>query len=230
MAVKKYSAKKNKKLSKHFNSTEFKSHVGGRLTTDTIKIDTDFIKMLEKFFDYGIETVCIISGYRNKEADIGVGGNGSGAHTKGIAADIMCYKNGKALSGESIACLAQLIGFSGIGITGSTGCHVDIRNSKNYVNSHWWGDERNGENYIKDYFAYAGKTKAELFGEIEYYKEKCYLIEATEKAPIRIEPRTGAKLKKYYPKGKRARIFATKGNFGKVLSGWVYLPKTKKVK
>lgn len=228
MALKKYNTKKNLKLSKHFTSNEFRSHVSGELTTKEILIDNKLIEKLEKFFKYGITKVVILSGYRDKKADLLVGGYGYGAHTKGIAADIVCYKKGKALSGEQVACLAQLIGFSGIGITGSTGCHVDIRTTKNYVNGHWWGDERNGNNYIADYFDYCGISKAELFGELEYYKEKCYMIKAKKKSPIYYEA-DGKTIKKYYKKGKKARVFAEKNGRAKVLSGWISLQDINKI-
>ena len=89
-----YSYKKNKQLSKHFNSREFASIVSGRLYTDRILVDKNLITQLEKFFDYGIETVIVLSGYRNAAADRAVGGDGYGAHTKGLAADIVAYKNG----------------------------------------------------------------------------------------------------------------------------------------
>ena len=220
MAVKTYSTTKNVKLSKHFMSNEFMSHVSGMITTRTIKIDTNLIKKLEKFFNYGIDSVAILSGYRDSTADKKVGGNGSGAHTKGIAADIVCYRKGKAIPGKYIACLAQLIGFCGIGITGPTGCHVDIRTTKNYTNGHWWGDETNGNNYIKDFFKYSDITKAELFGYLEYYKEKCYMIKAKKKSAIYYTD-SASKIKKYYPKGKKARVWAEKNGRAKVLSGWI---------
>ena len=228
MAVKKYSTKKNVKLSKHFMSNEFRSHVDGELTTDVVLVDTNLIKKAEKFFKYGVDLLSILSGYRDKRCDLLVGGDGYGSHTKGIAFDGVCYHKGKALSGEQMACLAQLIGFSGIGITGTTGCHVDVRNNKNYKNYHWWGDERNGNNYIADYFDYCGISKAELFGELEYYKEKCYMIKAKKKSPIYYEA-DGKTIKKYYEKGKKARVFAEKNGRAKVLSGWISLQDVKKV-
>jgi hypothetical protein len=35
--------------------------------------------------------------------------------------------------------------------------HLDIRNGKNYVNAHWFGDERTGENYIATFSQYLPK-------------------------------------------------------------------------
>lgn len=54
--------KKNKKLSTHFYSNEFASDY-----SSTIKIDTDLITKLEKFFVYGITKIEITSGYRTPE-------------------------------------------------------------------------------------------------------------------------------------------------------------------
>ena len=227
MQVKTYKASKNVKISKHFMSNEFRSHVNGELTTTKILIHPQLVQMLECFFKY-VDVVVILSGYRDKKADMMVGGNGYGAHTLGLAADITCYKDGKALSGEQTACLAQLIGFSGIGITGSTGCHVDVRTSETYTNGHWWGDERNGNNYITDFFKYTGITKPKLYGDIKYYGEKCYTIKAKKKTAIYYDT-SGTKIKKYYSKGKKARIFAEKNGRGKVLSGWIKLADTTKV-
>lgn len=229
MAVKKYSYKKqgNKSLSKHFKVKEFVSNVNGKVRYDEIKVDSTLITKLEKMFNYGVDSIAITSGYRAPRDSIAVGGYSNDAHTRGIAADIICYKRGKALPVSYVACLAQIVGFSGIGIM-SGSVHVDVRNRKNYLNSHWWGDERNGENYIKDYFNYTHITRAELFGKLEYYKEECYVIKALKKTPIRYKPEANGKIKKYYAKGKVARIFAVVGKFGKVLSGWVYLPDTKK--
>lgn len=89
----------------------------------------------------GGRPVTITSGYRCSRHSVAVGGYANDAHTKGIAADISIA--GK--SPEDIAEAAELVGFSGIGLmTGAV--HVDVRNAKNYYNSHWFGDERTGEN------------------------------------------------------------------------------------
>ena len=131
-----------------------------------------------------------------------MGGSRDDAHTKGIAADIICYKNKKVLESEYVSCLAELIGFSGIGIISANSVHVDVRTTKNYKNGHWWGDERNGNNYISSFFHYNDLSKAELFGKLEYYKEKCYYIKATKKTAIYYEAKKG-KIKKYYEKGNK---------------------------
>lgn len=229
MNIKKYTHSKNVSVTKHFESREFASTVNGKLYSNEILIDLDFVKMLEKFFDYGITSVVILSGYRTPQADIAVGGNGCGTHTKGFAADIVCYKNKCALSSKYTACLAEIIGFSGIGITGDTGVHVDTRSARNYVNAHWFGDERNGKNDIKSFFSYFGLTKAELFGELEYYKQHIYTIKAKCKTAVFVYPSGDARIKKYYGKNKKARVWAQKNGYAKVLSGWIRLEDVKKV-
>ena len=83
----------------------------------------------------------ITSGYRCPRHSVAVGGYANDAHTKGIAADISI--EGK--TPEDIAEAAELVGFSGIGLMNGA-VHVDIRNANNYYNSHWYGDERTGEN------------------------------------------------------------------------------------
>lgn len=221
MAIKSYSLKKDgyKKLSKHFNVSEFKAHDGNRIVTDKILISTDLIKKLEKFFNYGITSVVIVDGYRTKDCSLKWGGGGNDAHTRGLAADIQIYKDGKPITPEITACLAQLIGFNGIGIMQNS-CHVDVRTAKTYKNGHWWGDERNGSNYIKDYFKYTKKSKSEIYGKLGYFKEALYMVKAKRKTPVSYDDE-GRKFKKYYEKGKKARVWATKGRYSKVLSGWV---------
>ena len=47
------------------------------------------------FEHFGCTKGIINSGYRSPDADIDVGGSGSGPHTLGIAADVYFYKNGQ---------------------------------------------------------------------------------------------------------------------------------------
>lgn len=229
MSIKTYSLKKDgsKKLSKHFKVAEFWAHDGGRIASDVIKVDTELIKKLEKFFNYGITAVEITDGYRTKECSVKWGGGGDDAHTRGLAADIVLYKGNKMLSPTITACLAQLIGFNGIGIM-SGSCHVDVRTAKTYKNGHWWGDERNGNNNIANYFKYTGLSKAAVFGEIDYFKESLYIARAKCRTPVFYDPQAMRK-KKFYEKGKKARVWAVKGRYSKVLSGWVRTADLEKV-
>ena len=83
--------------------------------------------------------IIVTSGYRCPDHDKAVGGNGTGQHTKGNAADIICHgKDGSIISTKKVACKAQDIGFRGIGNIDSTytAIHVDVR-----TGTKWYGDE-----------------------------------------------------------------------------------------
>lgn len=58
--------------------------------------------------------------------------------------------DGNWYSAEDIAEAAERIGFGGIGLmNGAT--HVDIRDLGGYKNSHWFGDERTGNDNIQTF-------------------------------------------------------------------------------
>ena len=162
MAVKTYFHTENEVLSKHFVSNEFASTCGSKLYSKKILVDNGLIKKLEKFFSYGITAIVITSGYRTSSHDIAVGGNGRGAHTIGIAADIIGYVKDTKVPSNYMACFAELIGFSGIGIIDSNAIHVDVRTTKNYTNGHWFGNEQTGENYIVSFFKYFNLSKSKV--------------------------------------------------------------------
>lgn len=140
-------------LSAHFSEKEFKCSCCGK-----VKIDIDLVPMLEKLYkNMNASEIIITSGYRCPKHSIEVGGSENDAHTKGIAADIRVLKqSGQCYTSPTIAREAEKIGFTGIGIIDNLHCHVDIRNIKNYVNDHWFGDERTENNYI-DTFAHMGE-------------------------------------------------------------------------
>ena len=57
----------------------------------------------------------------------------------------------------------ERIGFGGIGLMNGA-CHVDNRDCEPYTNNHWFGDERDGRNYIKTFqrgTVFPGETKPE---------------------------------------------------------------------
>ena len=171
MAVKTYKTSKNTTLSTHFKSNQFASDY-----SSTAKIDSNLISKLEKFYDYGVK-VEITSGYRTPQHSRDVGGYGNDAHTVGIGADIKCYIRSKLIPSKYVACLAQLIGFSGIGMMPNYGStHVDVRTISNYSNGHWWGNEHAidyaSQNDIKDFFTYNKITKQELFDYLGYKEAK----------------------------------------------------------
>lgn len=134
-------------VTKNFNKSEFKCKCCGiNLTPNS------FIQEIQKIVDYIGGDYCIItSGTRCKKHDITVGGNGKGMHTTGLAADIQISKNGKNFTSADIAEVAERLNFSGIGLIDNISCHVDKRTKLIYVNDHWFGDERTGNDNIKTF-------------------------------------------------------------------------------
>lgn len=144
-----YNYNDRKQLSQHFNVQEFKCKCG---KTHNIIIDNTLVDRLERLYKIAdCSRITITSGYRCPTHSRNVGGSASDAHTVGIAADIMCYdKQGKLINPWLVAACAEQAGFSGIGVM-STALHVDVRNSSNYKNSHWFGDETTGKNNIQTF-------------------------------------------------------------------------------
>ena len=146
-------------LSAHFNVQEFKCKCG---ENHDILIENDLIDKLELLFDkLDCSKIIVNSGYRCSTHDKNVGGNGIGQHTKGTAADIVCYnQNGEIISSKFVCCAAQDIGFMGIAnIDDSyTATHVDVR-----TNGYWFGDEVYGTgnitNNFYDYFGFSDVMK-----------------------------------------------------------------------
>lgn len=156
-------------LSEHFDVYEFKcpccSSVGKN------GISKLLINRLEKLHkELNCTAIEITSGYRCSNYSVSVGGYKNDAHTTGIASDIICYApdnadetltvnyNGKKVyKSDVVAEKAEIIGFGGIGIISDTAIHVDTRDSETYVNNHWFGDERNGNDNILTF--YKGLTK-----------------------------------------------------------------------
>lgn len=124
-------------LSAHFNAREFRCKCGK--THDT-EINPNLVTNLEKLYRaLSCSKIIVTSGYRCPDHDKAVGGNGTGQHTKGNAADIICHgKDGSIISTKKVACKAQDIGFRGIGNIDSTytAIHVDVR-----TGAKWYGDE-----------------------------------------------------------------------------------------
>lgn len=141
-------------LSPHFSDYEFQCKCGCK----SYIRNTELIDMLERLYSaMNAKEIIITSGTRCPNHSLSVGGTISDAHTKGIAVDIrVLKKNGQAYSAPTIAREAEKLGFTGIGIIDNYHCHVDIRNLNNYINSHWYGDERTHNDYI-DTFANMGE-------------------------------------------------------------------------
>lgn len=125
------------KLSEHFEAYEFICKCGcGKSVTDK-----DLVTKLEKLRELLGEPIYVTSGYRCPNHSVSVGGYATDAHTVGIAADIQVPN----YSVEDIAEAAEKAGFTGIGLMDNA-VHVDVRNTNNYSNAHWFGDERTGKN------------------------------------------------------------------------------------
>lgn len=159
MAIKTVKYVEDKQLSKHFMLHEFKCKA-----SDTIKYSEETIELIEKIFEdcSNITKAIITSGYRTPEYSVKVGGTKDDGHTVGIAVDIKFYdKQNYVIPPKYIACVAQDLGFTGIGIM-DTSIHLDTRTTVNYKNAKWWGDERNGKNNITDFYKYSGLNRKEV--------------------------------------------------------------------
>lgn len=137
-----YSYKKsaNVKLSDHFQVKEFASIRGNKLYSDTVKVHNKLIIILEALFkELDCSKIIVNSGYRTAEHDKAIGGNGTGQHTLGRAADVVCYsKYGKIISAKKVCCtLEDMGGIYGIGYISENATHIDTRAQA----SKWWGDE-----------------------------------------------------------------------------------------
>lgn len=164
----------NKFLTPHFQVHEFADptdYVNVSYPED-IPIHGKLPSALEKVFEhFGCTKGIINSGYRSPDADIDVGGSGSGPHTLGIAADVYFYKGSEPVPSRLVACFLQDEGIKGIGLNcggNPYGTHIDMRGYGVWDNSVWFGDEavRNSNGIYKtvsDFYAYTGTTKAEVY-------------------------------------------------------------------
>lgn len=183
MAVKKYSLKKdgNTYCSKHTKVKEMASiNSAGKVYSDTVKVDTKLMEMIEKLFDkLNCKKYVISSGYRTSAHDKAVGGSGKGQHTTGKAVDACFYdKDGKVISTKIVSCVAQDLGFKGIANISDKFCyiHLDMRSTGKY-----YGDERKGFNTVTSDFRkyygisnadiakYTGETKKESKPKVKYH-------------------------------------------------------------
>ena len=154
----KYAYEANPQLSPHFCAREFRCKCS---SPHTFQVSEQLISMLERLYtalDCG--KIIVSNGYRCAAHDKAVGGNGAGQHTKGTAADVVCYdKSGSIISAKTVCCKAQDLGFGGIAnITGAyTSVHLDVR-----TGAKWYGDEIKGTNTVtSDFYRYFGIAKAQ---------------------------------------------------------------------
>ena len=152
-----YKFNDNSMLAEHFSVSEFRCQCGG--THDTI-INPELPAKLEKLFKaLNCSKIIINSGYRCPTYSVNIGGSSADFHTKGYAADIVCYdQSGNKISSKKVSCVAQDVGFGGIAnIDGSyTATHVDVRTS-----NFWKGDEVVTSDYsvTDDFYSYYGIPK-----------------------------------------------------------------------
>lgn len=165
MSVNTYSGSSNINLSPHFNVAEFKCKCGDNHPT---KVDSELIDKLEKLRTLlRCSKIIVNSGYRCSKHDRNVGGNGIGMHTKGHAADIVCYgEDGKIISSKIVSCACQDIGFPAIANIDNTytATHVDTRPA-----GKWYGDEveTTASSATDDFWKYYAKDvkRSDVYGE-----------------------------------------------------------------
>lgn len=156
-----YKSHKDRKLSNHFKVKEFVSRKNtNTLYSDKVKVHNKLIIILEALYrELDCSKIIVNSGYRTAAHDKAVGGSGTGQHTLGRAADIVCYdKNGRIISAKKVCCtLEDMGGIYGIGYISENAVHVDTR----LKSKKWWGDETKsgspninklGYNSFHDYF------------------------------------------------------------------------------
>ena len=173
MAVKTYKHSDLSNVTGHFRVSEFRCKCGG---THNMLISDELVQKLEKLRkSLNCSRIVVNSGYRCPTHDKNVGGSGSGQHTTGKAADIVCYgADGKVISSKIVTCAAQDIGFSGIAnIDGTyTATHVDVATRK------WYGDETitTSASVTNDFYKHWGLSKADVYGESVPKKDDITLI------------------------------------------------------
>lgn len=164
------------KITKHFDTSEFRCNCGKE------GVNTELVERLERLFAaIGADKILISSGYRCPDCSVAVGGYRNDMHTKGGAADLVVYKDGKPMSSFAVAAIAEDLGlFNGIGIIDDHYLHLDIRGIIPYSNNHWFGSEVSGETYttFKSYLPswYKG-TAAEQSHKIKVFYDDKLIIE-----------------------------------------------------
>ena len=146
--IKTYPFDDKTQLSAHFNASEFRCKCGK--AHDTLLADELVSKLEQLYAALNCSKIIVTSGFRCSMHDRSVGGDGTGQHTKGNAADVCCYgQDGLPISSKTVCCKAQDIGFGGIAnITPAyIYTHVDVRSGKK-----WYGDEVQGNSSVTDNF------------------------------------------------------------------------------
>ena len=146
--IKTYKFDDTTQITPHFNAKEFRCKCG---KVHEFSISNELVDKLEKLFTaLNYSKIIMTSGFRCVAHNKNVGGNGTGQHTLGNAADICCYgQDGQPISSKIVCQKAQDIGFTCIAnITAAyIYTHVDMR-----PNGKWYGDEVHGNSYVTDDF------------------------------------------------------------------------------
>lgn len=164
------------RITEHFDSSEFRCNCGKE------GVNTDFVQRLETLFAaIGADKILISSGFRCPDCSVAVRGYRNDMHTKGGAADLVVYKDGKEMSSFAVCAIAEDLGlFNGIAVIDDSYVHLDIRGVIPYSNSKWFGNEATGETYttFKSYLPswYKG-TAAEQSHKIKVYYDNKLIIE-----------------------------------------------------
>ena len=136
MAVQSYPKSSTIKLSKNFNTREFRCGLGSPCSScSTTLVDELLVEYLQKIRDYFGAEVEITSGYRCPSYNSRINGATGSRHTKGQAADIVV----RGVTPRRVAAYAEYIGVKGIGLyeTAKDGyfVHIDTRTTKSF----WYG-------------------------------------------------------------------------------------------
>ena len=164
------------KLSPHISAQELRCKCGG---THNITVNTDLLDKTEKLINTiadikGLPSedvhIYISSANRCKRHDINVGGSGWGMHVVGKALDFTIKAKDETISPKLIACIAQEIGFTGIGRITNEYIHCDVGTLAEHGGKQWYGDEMvaggtSGSviNVPNTYWNYYGLNRADYF-------------------------------------------------------------------
>ena len=155
MSKKTYSLKKDGeiKLTENFLVREFKCNDG----SDSIIIDSELPKVLQKIRDHFKKPVIINSAYRTEKYNKSIGGVSGSHHVKGNAADI-------AISGINPNDIAEFCehimkGYGGIGLYKDF-VHIDVRKNK----SRWKNYGK--EVVVSGFFGYKEKFELDTVNDI----------------------------------------------------------------
>lgn len=141
----------SKKLSENFRVEEFACKDG----SDSVLISEELIVMLEKLRARLSCSININSGYRTVAHNRAVGGSLTSKHCYGLAADVICKKDGKTIPAKEVCCAAQSLGFPGIAYISAGATHLDVRQGK------WWADESRHDKKVEDFYSYFGLRNPE---------------------------------------------------------------------